>query len=230
MNGPRRSTLAIADDHELVARGLAQLLAPFYDVPIIAHSGRALLRQLAAAPVNGILLDLSMPEESGLDVLPKLKRRHPDTRILVVSMHADRTLVQTTLGLGAHGYVPKDADLSELRTALDTVLAGGRYVSTRIPRHSEHSGLQALHPSLASLSPQQERVLLLIGEGLSSAAIGRTMGLAEATIAFHRANIRRKLGIENELGLHRFAVLIQSADRPVAPTRAASGGLPRPQK
>jgi two-component system nitrate/nitrite response regulator NarL len=119
--------------------------------------------------------------------------------------------VHVTLGLGADGYVPKDAELAELCEAIEAVRAGHHYVSAKVPKHTDRTSLQAVHPSLASLTPQQERILLMIGEGLSSAAIGRSMGLTEATIAFHRANLRRKLGIDSELGLHRYAVLMRSA-------------------
>lgn len=205
-----RRTLAIADDHELVARGLANLLAPYHEVRGVVHSGRELMDLLARRPVDCVLLDLSMPEQSGLDVLPALKRRFPAAKVIMVTMHADRLLAQATLSLGAEGYVPKDAGLPELLEAIDAVLAGQQFVSSKVPKHTERTSLHALHPSLASLTPRQERILLLIGDGLSSAAIGKTIGLSEATISFHRANLRRKLGIENELGLHRFAVLMRT--------------------
>ena len=205
-----RRTLAIADDHELVARGLATLLAPHFDIRVVAHSGRELLDQLRRNPVDCVLLDLSMPDQSGLDVLPKVKQDHPGIRVIMVTMHADRALVHATMAIGADGYVPKDAELSDLREAIEAVLAGHPYVSPKSPRHTERTGLRAIHPSLASLTPQQEKILLLIGEGHSSAAIGKTIGVSEATIAFHRANIRKKLGIENELSLHRFAVLVRT--------------------
>jgi DNA-binding NarL/FixJ family response regulator len=206
-----RCSLAIADDHELVARGLATLLAPHYDVPVVAHSGRELMHLLADTSVDCVLLDLSMPDQSGLEVLPKLKRDHPKTKVIMVTMHADRSLAQASLSRGADGYVTKDAELPELCKVIETVLAGHKYISPRVPKHTERTGLHAIHPSLASLTPQQERILVMIAEGLTSAAIGKAIGLTEATIAFHRANIRRKLGIENERGLHQFAVLLQSA-------------------
>lgn len=213
-----RCSIAIADDHELVARGLANLLEPFHEVYVVAHSGRELLESLERRSVDCVLLDLSMPDHSGLDVLPELKRRFPKSKVIMVTMHVDRSLVQASLSLGADGYVPKDANLGELREAIATVLSGERYISGRVPKHTDRTGLQALHPSLATLTLRQEKILLLIGEGLSSAAIGKSFGLTEATIAFHRANIRRKLGIESELGLHRFAVLIRS-EMPVSTER-----------
>jgi DNA-binding NarL/FixJ family response regulator len=218
-----RCSLALADDHELVARGLATLLAPHHDITAVVHSGAELLGFLRRQRVDCVLLDLSMPRQSGLDVLPQLRRRWPNLKILILTMHVDRQLVDTTLSLGADGYVPKDAALPELLGAIDTVMAGGQYISPQIPKHTERTSLHALHPALGSLTPQQQRILLLLGEGLSSAAIGKTIGLSESTITFHRANLRRKLGIENELGLYRFAVLMRTM---VPASSESEGGLP----
>ena len=208
-----RHTLVLADDHELVARGLATLLAPHHDVAAVVHSGAELLGCLGRGRlrVDCVLLDLSMPLQSGLDVLPELRRRWPELKVLMLTMHADRVLAEAALGLGAAGYVPKDAALPELLGAIDTVCAGKQYLSPLVPKHTERTSLHALHPALCSLTAQQEKILLLLGEGLSSAAIGKELSLSESTITFHRANLRRKLGIENELGLYRFAVLMKTA-------------------
>lgn len=205
-----RHILALADDHELFARGTATMLSPHHDVAGLTHSGHELKELLRRTPVDCVLLDLSMPGESGLQVLPELRQEWPALRIIVVTMHVDRNLANAALGLGAHGYVPKDANLDELLLAIDEVFAGRRYVSARIPRHTERTGLQARHPSLASLTPRQQRILFLLGEGLTSAAIAEKVGLTLSTITFHRANLRRKLGIGSELGLHQLAVLVRS--------------------
>jgi DNA-binding NarL/FixJ family response regulator len=205
-----RRSLALADDHELVARGLATLLAPHHDIAGVAHSGAELLGLLSRHRIDCVLLDLSMPRQSGLDVLPELRRRWPELKILILTMHVDRELVETTMSLGADGYLPKDAALPELLGAIDAVTAGSHYISPLIPKHTERTSLHALHPALCSLTPQQQRILFLLGEGLSSAAIGKAVGLSENTITFHRANLRRKLGIESELGLYRFAVLMRT--------------------
>lgn len=206
-----RHSLALADDHELVARGLATLLAPHHDVLAVVHSGAELLGYLERTRVDCVLLDVSMPGQSGLDVLPELHRRWPELKILMLTMHADRVLAEAALGLGAAGYVPKDATLPELLGAIDAVCTGRHYLSPLVPRHTDRTSMHALHPALCSLTPQQERILLLLGEGLSSAAIAKEIGLSESTVTFHRANLRRKLGIETELGLNRFAVLMRSA-------------------
>jgi DNA-binding NarL/FixJ family response regulator len=216
-----RCSLVIVDDHELVARGLANLLAPFYEIVGVVHSGRELLELLGKGPVDCVLLDLSMPDQSGLEVLPQLKQGFPASKVIMVTMHADRWLVQESLRRGADGYITKDDGIAEVREAIDTVLSGKQFVSARVPKHTDRTSLQALHPSMASLTPQQEKILLLLGEGLSSAAMGKAIGLTEATVAFHRANLRRKLGIDSELGLHRFAVLVRTF-LPASPDGAGS--------
>ena len=103
--------VVLADDHELVARGLATLLAPHHRIAGIVHSGAELLGLLTRQRVDCVLLDLSMPRQSGLDVLPELRRRWPMLKILILTMHVDRKLVEATLSLGADGYLPKDAGL-----------------------------------------------------------------------------------------------------------------------
>lgn len=205
-----RRSIAVADDHELLARGLAALLAPYHEVRVVVHTGTALLEQCCRTPVECVLLDVSMPGRGGLDVLPDLRRRWPGLKIIMLTMYTDRILVNTALGLGADGYVPKDVGVEELLAAIDDVFEGNKHISPRIPRHTERTGLHALHPSLATLTARQQRILFLLGEGMSSAAIAEAVGLTESTITFHRANLRRKLGIDSELGLHRFAVLLRS--------------------
>lgn len=205
-----RHIIALADDHELFARGTASLLAPHHEVAGVTHSGRELQALLRRTAVECVLLDLSMPGQSGLQVIPELRQEWPELLIIVLTMHIDRKLANATLGLGAHGYVPKDADLDELLLAIDEVFARRRYISPRIPKHTECIGLNAKHPTLASLTPRQQRILFLLGEGMTSAAIAERVGLTLSTITFHRANLRRKLGIDTELGLHQLAVLVRS--------------------
>src|SRR5258706_642683 len=170
-----RRALVLADDHELVAGGLATLLAPHHDIVAVVRSGGELVGSLDRLRVDCVLLDVSMPLQSGLDVLPELRRRWPELKVLILTMHADRVLAEAALGLGAAGYVPKDAALPELLGAIDAVCAGQQYLSPLVPKHTERTSLHALHPALCPLTPQQEKILLLLGEGLSSAAIGKEL-------------------------------------------------------
>ena len=205
-----RARLVLADDHELIARGLEKLLMDRYDILGVAHSGAELLELLAHETPDCVLLDISMPDRNGLEILPELRAVRPNLKVLMLTMYVDRVLADTALGLGAAGYVPKDCGVDELRSAIDEVLAGHIYVSPRIPKHTDRSALKATHPSLAALTPRQHEILRLLGEGKSTGGIADTLHLRTSTVSYHRANIRKKLGIDTEWGLIRYAVLMRA--------------------
>ncbi len=205
-SGPAR--LIIADDHSLVVEGLKRMLQPAYAIAGVANSGVELLALLASTAADCLLLDLAMPGRNGLDLMPDIRALRPAMKVLVVTMHLDRPLAEAVLHAGAHGFVPKDSGADELHEALRAVLAGERYISPRVPRISHKVGLRALHAGLAQLTPRQQQIMRLLGEGKTSAEIGRALGLTEATIVFHRNNMRKALGITSEWELNRFAILV----------------------
>jgi DNA-binding NarL/FixJ family response regulator len=205
-----RARLVLADDHELIARGLEKLLMDRYDILGVAHSGAELLELLARETPDCVLLDISMPDRNGLEILPELRAVRPNLKILMLTMYVDRVLADTALSLGANGFVPKDCGVDELRTAIDEVLAGHTHVSPRIPKHTDRSALNATHPSLAGLTPRQHEILRLLGEGKSTEGIANMLHLQTSTVSYHRTNIRRKLGIDTEWGLIRYAVLMRA--------------------
>ena len=208
-----RARLVIADDHRMVVQGLEQMLGKRFDIVGVAYAGDELLKLLERTPADGLLLDLSLPGRSGLDLLPDIRALRPDLRVLVLTMHADRVLAEASLAAGALGFVPKDAGMEELKLALTEVLAGRRYVSPRVPKSSHRVGLDALHASLARLTERQQTILRLLGEGLTSAEIGDKLGLSENTITFHRKRIRTILGLASEWELTRQAILVHIATR-----------------
>lgn len=205
-----RARLVLADDHELIARGLAKLLAGKYDIVGVAHSGAELMELLAHETPDCVLLDISMPDRNGLEILPELRTVRPALKVLMLTMHVDRVLADTAMNLGAHGFLPKDCGVDELFTAIDEVLAGHIYVSPRIPKRTQRTTIHAAHPSLSVLTPRQHEILRFLGEGLSTAAIADTLHLKVCTISYHRDNIRKKLGIDTEWGLIRYAVLMKA--------------------
>jgi len=212
VSGPRLR-LAIADDHALVATGMSRMLSQSHDVAGIAESGKALLSLLERARVDCVLLDISMPDQGGLDVLPTLRLRWPDLKIVMLTMHNDRALADAAIQLGANGYLPKDIQLEELLSALALVTSGHTYVSPKVPGNTDRVGILAIHPSLLSLTPRQEQILTMVSDGKSTATIARALHLSESTVTFHRSNLRRKLGITTEHGLHEFAALIRQMQR-----------------
>lgn len=206
-----RARLVIADDHRMIVEGLEQMLGKHFEIVGVAYAGDELLKLLRSTPADGLLLDLSLPGRSGLDILPDVRALQPDLKVLVLTMHADRVLAEASLAAGALGFVPKDAGMEELKLALSEVLAGRRYVSPRVPKSSHRVGLDALHASLTRLTERQQTILRLLGEGLTSAEIGDKLGLSENTITFHRKRIRTMLGLSTEWELTRQAILVHLA-------------------
>ncbi len=207
----KRPKLIIADDHRLLVQGLQQMLGRRFDVVGVAYAGDELLEVLRATPADGLVLDLSLPGRSGIDLLPDIRKIQPDLKILVLTMHVDRILAEASLAAGATGFVPKDSGMEEVEQALHDVLAGRRYISPRVPKFSHRVGLDAMHASLARLTPRQQTIVKLIGQGRTSAEIGETLGLSENTITFHRGRIRKVLGLSSEWELVRHAILVHLA-------------------
>jgi len=206
-----RPRLVIADDHRVVVQGLQQLLGGRFEIVGVAYAGDELLKLLERTPSDVLLLDLSLPGRNGLDILPEIGALQPDLKVLVLTMHADRVLAEASIAAGALGFVPKDAGMDELELALQQVLAGRRYVSSRVPKSSHRVALDATHASLARLTERQQTILKLLGQGLSSAEIGDRLGLSENTITFHRRRIRAILGLASEWELMRQAILVHLA-------------------
>lgn len=208
---PHRPRLVIADDHRLLVQGLQGMLEKRFDVVALAYTGAELLSVLRTVPADGLILDISLPDRNGIEMLPEIHAIQPGLRVLVVTMHVDRTLAEAALAAGASGFVPKDSRMDELETALEKILAGERYLSPRIPKTSHRVGLDAVHAGLSRVTPRQQQILGLIGQGKTSAEIGDALGLSANTITFHRARIRKILGLSSEWELGRFAILVYLA-------------------
>ena len=204
----RRASVLIADDHPLVSHGLRELLRPYYTVVGTVGDGREVHDAVERTRPDVLLLDLSMPHRNGLDLIPELVVAFPSLRILVVTMHLDRTLADMALQSGAHGFIPKGASADELNGAVRDVLSGERYVSPKVPRRSFRDGAALDDPSLDRLTPRQRQILDLIAQGKSSGQIADLLSVSPRTIEFHRAQIRKSLGISNEMGLLRYAIML----------------------
>lgn len=211
MNKPRQR-LILTDDHPMLVEGLKTMLGRRFDVVGVAHSGAELLALLKTHEADCLLLDLGLPDRNGLDLIPDIRTLQPQLRILIVTMHLDRVLADAVLHAGASGFIPKDSGQQELESAITAVLAGERYLSPRVPPISFRAGLGAANPALATLTPRQIEILGMIAQGKSTADIAATVGVSESTITFHRANLRKKLGIDSEWGLVRFAILMEVGD------------------
>ena len=215
-----RPLVVIADDHPLVAQGLRALIEPFCDVVALVQDARELEDTVAEHTPDLLLLDLSMPHRNGLELLPVLRARFPTLRMLVVTMHLDRALAEQAFLNGADGFIPKEAPADELQTAIATVLHGRRYLSPRVP-HRGFQTREALQDArLQRLTPRQREVLALMGEGRTTPEIAAQLGVSHRTVEFHRAGVRRALGITTEWGLVRFAIMARMGNLGAAPPRS----------
>ena len=205
-----RPRLILVDDHRMFVDGLRSCLAATYDIVGVAYRGDELLALLKTRSADCLLLDLQLPDRQGLDLIPEVLALRPEMRILVVTMFLDRCIADAALAAGAHGFVPKDADSEELKRAIADVLAGERHISPRVPRTSNRrTSLEALHPALQRLTPHQQTVFRLLGDGKSETEITHSLGVGPSTVTFHKQGIQKTLGLDTRASLVRYAVLVR---------------------
>jgi DNA-binding NarL/FixJ family response regulator len=193
----------LVDDHPLVRDGLRARLeaVPHFRVVAEAGSGAEALQLLGGARVDLVLMDITMRDGSGIEATAQLSRSHPDIAVLILSMHDKLEYVSQAMQAGARGYVLKDAPGKDIVLAIDTVMAGGIYYSAPVAR-------QLARPAMPDnqLTSREQEVLRHIANGESNKQIARALDLSVRTVETHRLNIKRKLGIEGQAELIRFAV------------------------
>ncbi|RVU17112.1 response regulator [Methylobacterium oryzihabitans] len=194
-------TILIADDHPLfrgALRGAVAALLP--EARIVEASGLdALTAHLdAEAEVDLILLDLTMPGVQGFSGLMYLRAQHPAIPVVIVSANEDPVVIRRALGFGAAGFIPKSLDIDAIGAAIRQVLDGGTWAppDSELPA-SEDKETADLMRRLATLTPQQVRVLMMLSEGLLNKQIAYELGVSEATVKAHVSAILQKLGVES---------------------------------
>jgi len=195
--------IMLVDDHPLVRDGLRARLeaVPHFRVVAEAGSGAEALRLLAGTQVDLVLMDITMRDGSGIEATGQLSLSHPDIAVLILSMHDKLEYVSQAMQAGARGYVLKDAPGKDIVLAIDTVMAGGIYYSAPVAR-------QLARPAMPDnqLTSREQEVLRHIANGESNKQIARALDLSVRTVETHRLNIKRKLGIEGQAELIKFAV------------------------
>lgn len=208
----RKPKLLLVDDHHLVLEGLRLELQDEFEIAGMLASGALVAEHCLRLKPDVVVLDLSLPDRSGLEVIGDVLGVAPSTRILVVTMHADRVLADAALQAGAAGFIPKDAEVEELRSALRKVLAGESYVSPLLAKHAPSYSRVGLSYGLGLLTPRQQEIVRLLGDGKSTARIAAELHLSPNTVTFHRVRIRKALGIPSEWGLLRYALVVRLSE------------------
>ncbi|MFN8581692.1 MAG: response regulator transcription factor [Gemmatimonadaceae bacterium] len=215
MSGPIR--VVLVDDHAVVREGVRQVLLADSGFEVVgeAATARAALEVVGALAPDVVLLDINLPDDSGLRVAARIREAHPDVRVLMLSVNDDREFVLEGVHAGAHGYLRKDTTPADLRAAVRAVNAGDAYFSPGVARHLTDALRSSTPPSgspspmtaaLAELTNREREVLLGIARGQMNKEIGAELGISVRTVESHRDSLMRKLQLRSPAALTRFAI------------------------
>jgi DNA-binding NarL/FixJ family response regulator len=220
MTAPARRTILIVDDHPMFRRGLASLIESEPDLAVCGQAGSSAVALQAAqqSQPDLAIVDLSLGESDGLDLVKELKRRHPRIPALVLSMHDEAVYAERSLRAGARGYVTKQQLDETVLVAIRRLLAGEIYMSgtvgERLAARFVAGRTLATHSPLEALSDRELQVFRLIGQGRSTRQIAETLHLSIKTIETHREHLKQKLQVETATELAHRATQWVETGRP----------------
>lgn len=204
--------LLLVENHQIVRQGLRAVLGNESGFEVIgeAADGVTALRQVERLKPDVLVLDLMLPGLGGLEVTRQVAQRHPATRVIILSMHADVAYVAEALRAGAVGYVLKEESAQQLALAIREGALGKRYVSPAISEEALHEYERRAKDGLAdpmhSLTLREREVLQMTADGLSGGEIAQRLFISPRTVESHRANLMRKLRARNQKELVRIAL------------------------
>ncbi len=206
------TTIVVADDHPVVRQGLRAVLEaePGFSVIGEAGDGRHAVELVDRLRPHILILDLMMPGLSGVEVSRQVRQRSPVTRVVILSMYDNEAYVLEGLRSGAAAYVLKGAGAAELVHAVYEVMAGRRYLSPPLSERAIETYLGKATEAPAApheaLTTREREVLYLAIDGLSNSEVAARLGVSPRTVETHRANLMRKLGVQNQTELIRYAL------------------------
>jgi DNA-binding NarL/FixJ family response regulator len=189
-----------------VAEGLVRLLSERVDIVDTINDGAFVVDAVSKHAPDVVILDISMPNVSGLEAIRQLKAHHLDVRIIVLTMHADATLAVEALRAGASAFVLKESSGDELLTALDRVVSGQSYLAAALTKEIVTLMVGAADPSRVSLTTQQREVLRLIVRGLRVKEVASTLNMSARSVVGIKQKLMLSLNVHSTAELVRFAV------------------------
>jgi DNA-binding NarL/FixJ family response regulator len=205
--------IVIAEDYTILREGLCSLLSshPEFEIVGEAEDGQEAIRSVDRLKPDLALMDLSMPRMNGMDAIKEIKKRSPETKVLVLTVHKTEEYIHAALQSGADGYILKDSTHAELGMAIKHILEGKRYISPGISESLIEGYLEGRKkekpPSAWDTLTQREReILKLIAEGYKNKAIGEYLCISVKTVEKHRANLMKKLDLHNIQSLTALAL------------------------
>jgi two-component system response regulator NreC len=205
--------LLLVDDHQVVRSGLRMLLGDEADVSIVAEAGtaREAIQAVAEARPDVVLMDIGLPDKSGIEATREIKRTHPQVAVVALTIHEDEEYFFKMLEAGAGGYVPKRAAPDELLTAIRAAAKGEVYLYPSMAKllvrgylSQERRGEESA--AFDGLTGREQEVLRHVAEGASNDEIAAALVISPKTVARHRENIMQKLGLHSRSELVRYAI------------------------
>ena len=201
--------ILIADDHTIVREGLKQVFVETAGMTVAdeASNGQEVLSKVRRNNYDIVLLDISLPGMSGLDVLKQLKSTKPKLPVLILSIHPEEQYAVRSIRAGASGYLTKDSAMDELIKAVRKIVKGGKYITDSLAqRIAVEIDVKTEKPIHESLSDREYQILCLIASGKTPTEIAKMLSLSTKTVSTHRARILRKMKMSNNAQLMRHAL------------------------
>lgn len=204
--------IVVVDDHAIVREGVRTVLegAPGFEIVGEGASVNEAIARAAELAPDVLVLDITMPDGSGLQAIPEVIERSPATRVLVLSVHDNLEYVLEAVRLGAHGYLRKDSAPAELRAAVQAVHSGELFMTPEIRRRMATAltdpSPPLVEPSPQVLTPREREVLIAVAQGMPNKEIAARLGISRRTVEAHRDSLSRKLGIRTVAGLTRYCL------------------------
>jgi len=208
-------SVLIVDDHKILRDGISAILQTNRDIKVSGEceDGNDVLNFLKSHKVDVILMDIMMPKMNGIDCTKIVKSKHPEIKILAISMHNESNYIQSMMEVGANGYILKNTSGEEMYKAIKTIHEGKSYFASEVTDSIMNS---YLHPTKdnkkknkltidVDLTEREVDVLKLITEEYTNKEIGEQLNISNRTVDTHRRNLLRKIGAKNSIGLIRFA-------------------------
>jgi two-component system, NarL family, invasion response regulator UvrY len=205
----RMIKIMIVDDHEIVRKGLKQILkeAPHIAVAGEASTGQEAMEKLKKNPFDMLVLDISLPDRSGLEVLKQVRQQYPKIPVLILTMHAEEQYAARVLRAGAAGYMTKEAAPEQLVNAIQKVSRGGRYVSPAFAETLAFDlGADPTKPLHETLSDREYQVMTMLASGKPVKDIAEKLYLSVKTVSTHRSRILEKMRMRNNAELILYAI------------------------
>lgn len=208
-----KTRLLLVDDHAVVRSGLRMLLDGENDVEIVGEAGTAseAIRSVSALKPDVVLMDIGLPDMSGIDATKEVKRLWPDVAVVALTIHEDQEYFFKMLEAGVSGYVPKRAAPEELMTAIRVAASGEVYLYPSLAKllvrdYFLSDSVTHEEKNMNDLTAREQEVLTLLADGDSNAEIGDMLSISPKTVSRHRENIMRKLNLHSRTELVKYAI------------------------